>query len=354
MMKKNISIFLIILIAFSAFYEGCLRDNITPAFNLNMENSALILNYLEEHGDIMKTDSLSIYVQSDEVYNNKNYLIIDVRSKNNFEKGHIPGAINIQNDSLVQYLNKIVLSDYTKIILVSATGQSSSYYTCLLRLYGFYNVYSMLFGMAQWNTAFADTMIHNSKDVDYIRDLNDSLYTFPPKEPLPSVTFSNTGPDIQSKIRGRIAGLIKKGFIKDTVFVTNDYFGTIRISTEVTLDSYVVCYGNNWLYMSGKGGILGPGHLPNAVQYHPGISLRSDTYLQTLPPNKAIIVYGYSGDISAFVVAYLRVLGYDAKTLLFGANGLIYSYMVDNLENFIPFVYQANNINNFPYVTGNQ
>ena len=354
MMKKNIFTFLIILIAFSAIYEGCLRDNITPAFNLNMENSALILNYLEEQGNILKTDSLSIYAQADEVYSNKNYLIIDVRSKNSFEKGHISGAINIQNDSLVQYLNGIMLSDYTKIILVSATGQSSSYYTCLLRLYGFYNVYSMLFGMAQWNTAFADTMIRNTKDAAFIRYLNDSLYTFPPKEPLPAVTFNNTGSDIQSKIRGRIAGLIKKGFIKDTVFVTDDYFGITRIPTEVTLDSYIVCYGNNWLYMSGKGGILGPGHLPNAVQYTPGISLRSDTYLQTLPSNKKIIVYGYSGDISAFVVAYLRVLGYDAKTLLYGASGFIYSYMIENSENFTPFIYRYGNINNFPYVTDSQ
>jgi hypothetical protein len=29
------------------------------------------------------------------------------------------------------------------------------------------------------------------------------------------------------------------------------------------------------------------------------------------------------------VAAYLRVLGYDAKTLLFGANGMMYDKMVE-------------------------
>ena len=35
-------------------------------------------------------------------------------------------------------------------------------------------------------------------------------------------------------------------------------------------------------------------------------------------------MYCWTGQTSANMAAYLRVLGYQAKTLLFGANGMIY------------------------------
>ncbi len=54
-------------------------------------------------------------------------------------------------------------------------------------------------------------------------------------------------------------------------------------------------------------------------------SLSAD--LKTLPTDKTIVVYCYTGQTSANLAAYLRVLGYDAKSLKFGTNTMIYNTM---------------------------
>ncbi|MDF1575369.1 MAG: rhodanese-like domain-containing protein [Bacteroidales bacterium] len=57
------------------------------------------------------------------------------------------------------------------------------------------------------------------------------------------------------------------------------------------------------------------------------MDLAVDEVLKMLPTDKTIVVYCYSGQNSARIAAYLRVLGYDAKSLKFGANGMIYDEM---------------------------
>ena len=62
--------------------------------------------------------------------------------------------------------------------------------------------------------------------------------------------------------------------------------------------------------------------------------------------DETVVVYCYSGQTSAYVTAYLKVLGYDAKSLKFGANTMIW--------NRIPagkFV-TASAVMDYDYVTG--
>ncbi len=46
--------------------------------------------------------------------------------------------------------------------------------------------------------------------------------------------------------------------------------------------------------------------------------------LQNLPTDKTIVVYCWTGQTSAQVVAYLRMLGYDAVSMYYGMNGCSY------------------------------
>jgi rhodanese-related sulfurtransferase len=69
------------------------------------------------------------------------------------------------------------------------------------------------------------------------------------------------------------------------------------------------------------------GHIPGAIQYTPKADLKLDTFLKTLPTDKTIAVYCYTGQTSAHVAAFLKILGYDAKTILFGVNGMAYDTM---------------------------
>ncbi len=70
-----------------------------------------------------------------------------------------------------------------------------------------------------------------------------------------------------------------------------------------------------------------PGHIEGAMQYTPKESIGLDTYLKTLPTDKTIVVYCYTGQTSANLACYLRILGYDAKSLKFGCNSMIYDHM---------------------------
>ena len=53
----------------------------------------------------------------------------------------------------------------------------------------------------------------------------------------------------------------------------------------------------------------------------------STSHLNTLPTDKSVVVYCYTGQTSAHVAGYLRVLGYDAKSMLFGVNGMAWDNM---------------------------
>ena len=66
------------------------------------------------------------------------------------------------------------------------------------------------------------------------------------------------------------------------------------------------------------------GHVEGSIQYTPKNDLKLATFIKTLPTNKIIVVYCYTGQTSAQVATYLRLLGYDAKSLQFGANRLFY------------------------------
>jgi rhodanese-related sulfurtransferase len=69
------------------------------------------------------------------------------------------------------------------------------------------------------------------------------------------------------------------------------------------------------------------GHIEGAIQYTPKNDLKLAQFLKTLPTNKTIVVYCYSGHTSSFIAPYLRTLGYDAKSLLYGTNNLFYNSM---------------------------
>ena len=71
------------------------------------------------------------------------------------------------------------------------------------------------------------------------------------------------------------------------------------------------------------------GHIPGAVQYTPKADLKLAAFLKTLPTNKTIVVYCYTGQTSANVATILRVMGYDAKRLAFGTHGMIWQRMKD-------------------------
>jgi len=346
---KCLNILFVILISFGV--TGCLTDEDLLVFDMSLSNNAMLLYYLEEQGDYINSINMPSIVNVDEVYNHLNdYLIIDTRTNLEYTAGHIPGAVNIQNDSLIAFLNSNEISNYTKVILVSEDGQASSYYTCLLRLYGITNTYSLLFGMTQWNSTFSEAWSNNIGDSQVTQYFNFDTYTNDSLSNLPIINFSNSNKSFENKVKYRIDEIIKVGFINEESYVSIHPLEML-FNGEPVSDFYIICFGILPFYLQNPLDPLAVGHFPNAVSYVPGKNLKSTDNLQLVPNEKKIVVYSYSGQLSAFVVAHLRLLGYDAKSLLYGGNMLFYTFMVDKFATYYPFVFLTSDIRNYPYVS---
>lgn len=86
--------------------------------------------------------------------NNENAKVIDVRSKEDFKKGHIVSAINIPlADIKANKVDAIEKFKSTPIILVCDSGVTSSQAANMLDKKGFENLSNLKGGMSDWTNA---------------------------------------------------------------------------------------------------------------------------------------------------------------------------------------------------------
>lgn len=344
MMKSLKILFLTILL----LSNGCLEDKVVSLENIELEPTAKILRFIESTGDFANSLQSPGTINVDEVYTSiDQYIILDIRTTAEFVSGHIQTAINIQTDKLYEIVDSLnIAKPSKKILLVSKNGQASSYFVSLLRMAGFKNTFGLKFGMAYWNIQFADEWINIPK-----RDEGLSAYvnieypklqlTTLPKIDIPVTLKSNNEIGIY-----RIKEVIKNGFQAGINY-------SVNFNEDVKDKHFKICYGQRSLYESVPF-VGGVGHPPETRWYQDGplFDFRSVNYLQTLPSDQPIIIYSGSGHSSACIAAYLTVLGYNVKTLLFGANQLFYSSMGSALE-LLGEKFKPDEIRNYPYVTGN-
>ena len=353
MTRKNILLFSTFTLCLFCI-SGCEKDKVTDPFSFKIESSAQLLSYLEKEGDIMNTIPIPV-LQAEEVYNYLGSdLIIDLRKNSGYVEGHISGSKNIGNDSLFKYV-KENYSRFAEVVLVSASGQSAAYYTGLLRLAGFSNVYYMNFGMASWNDLFSSVwtdrlMIMPDTTILYTR----TEYPKGKYSPLPQIDINPPSLTMKDFVYSRIDSMIKEGF--DESYYSSLSKSVIKFTdwNSRKADFYTICIGSRMLYASTSG-------QDTSVTYHPDGAIlytvpgpadfRSITYLQTLPSTASIAAYSGSGQESAFYIAYLRLLGYDVKSILFGMNNIDYNMLLHSTE-LAAFAFQSSNIMNYPYETG--
>ena len=234
--------------------------------------------------------------------------IIDIRAAADYDAGHVENAVNVAAGELLTHLEGTTDDDDAEEIhIICYSGQSAAWATCLLRLAGYDNVYSMLFGMSSWHDDFAGSWNNN------IGSMYSSQFTSDATEKgeagdLPVInTGFETGEEI---LMARIEEAFAAGF-SPTGIGASEVFGS--------LDNYYIA--NYW----SEEDYTDIGHIPGARQYTPKTSMQLDADLLTLPTDETVVVYCWTGQTSANLAVYLRVLGYDAKTLRFGANGMIYN-----------------------------
>ncbi len=302
---------------FAVFFVSCDDgDDPIPAIN----EAEVLVEYLESAAsplgkDFVSTDLPTIISATD--VNSLNLTsqvyVIDIRSSTDFATGHIIGAHNVALGDVLSHIESTDLSAYTKVVIACYSGQTAGFATSLLRLLGYDNVFSLKWGMSSWHTDFAgawNTAIAsgNARATQFVSTATDKGAI----GEMPTLsTGKTTGQEI---LEARVDAVFAEGY--DPAKVTN---------TVVFDDSdnyYIINYWVTEHYDD-------PGHIPGAIQYTPKETLKFSVDLKTLPTDKKVAVYCYTGQTSSFVTAYLRVLGYDAKSILYGANGMIYDKLVE-------------------------
>lgn len=319
---------LFVTLALSSF-TTIQKDSI-PNTKTSSEFETLV-NYLESQGRY-KSITENTLISADEVKKNiKNvkYHIIDIRSESWFEYGHIKNAYNVKAENLLNYFEtKITPNNFDKIVVICYSGQSASYYTSLLRIAGYNNVYSMKWGMSSWRVDFAEnSWLKNVKNTFASKlETNEN-----------SVTANNSFPSLQTgKLDAK--AILRTKLLKAFAVPYREH---IIKSTDVFANPanyYVISYNTSENYKNG--------HIPGAKEYQPASSFQLTTDLNTLPADKKVAIYCETGQNAAKMVAYLSILGYDTGNIAYGEN----SFMNTQLKAKNWNAFSKKEINMFPVI----
>jgi len=293
----------------------------------------LLLKYLAESGDYVNSREFPSLIGAEPAFKalGEKTLVIDIRQPEIYKKGHIKGAVNVEMPELPAYFSeKIKPFEYDKIILACYSGQSSSYATSLLRLMGYGNVFSLRLGMSGWNPKM-DNKWAAGISSKYEAKLDTTNFDKAPAGDFPQLnTGKTTGAEIfDARVNSLFSDYDNAHIDADSVFANPGKY-------------YIINYERKDKYDTG--------HIPGAVRYKPGGTLGIVTEMQTIPVDREVVVYCGTGHNSAFVTAYLRLFGYNAKTLRFGNNAFMHKKMVLEEPTMAWQPYKKGDTQNFPVV----
>ena len=83
----------------------------------------------------------------------KKFILLDVRSKEEFDAGHLPNAINISRGLLEFQIGQAIPDKNANIILYCRTGARSALTTLVLNEMGYTNAKNMAGAFKAWGTA---------------------------------------------------------------------------------------------------------------------------------------------------------------------------------------------------------
>lgn len=318
---KKLSI-LLILVLFVLPYTGCKKNTTEPEPAIN--ETEVLVDYLEKSGtqygylyDCTAFVLDAAQFRTEFLADSTKIHIIDLRTASDYNTKRLRRAVNVAMKDLRAHFNTLNLNNLNRVVLVCYSGQSAAYAASLMRsLYPIATankIVSLKFGMSSIDSMFARgywlDRRSNGRATQFVT--ND-----PPAKPaqgsLPKInTGKKTGREI---LEARVDSLLAQGFTPATISEATVY---------QNLNNYFVI--NYWPLQYYKD----PGHISTAYHYDPADRpFLTSTFLKTLPTNQPIVFYCYTGQTSAYFAAYLRLLGYDVRSLLYGANSMIYDLML--------------------------
>ena len=240
------------------------------------------------------------------------YFVMDIRKKDyyfagtpDFEDGHIPGAHSVALADVVTY-EAANNAGNLPVVVACYTGHDSGHGTMALRLSGVTTAKSLKWGMSSWHSDFNlwDSKIGNAAG-NYAGSWDDSDST----PTLPSFADS---PELVSGLEDG-AAILDYQITNAVVDGLNGITNSEVLAAPTAFDIYTYWAKADWdVY----------GSIAGSYQVTPG-AFGLDN-LDILDPSTTNVFTCWSGQTASMIAAWLNALGYDARTLKFSANGMIY------------------------------
>ena len=268
-------------------------------------------SYTTPGGDPVNVNADAVYANLIDGNAANDPYILDWRSAADYAAGHIAGAQNAAFANFESVLNAIPAGK--TVLNVCYTGQTAGYPTAYMNMLGI-AAQNLKFGMCGWTSdpAITGSRWENNTSDDYADWLTTVVATPTETHDFPEL---NTGKTTALEILREAAqeNLVTNGIRSISVA---DLYAEIEVNGNED-DYFIVNYFPNGPYNAG--------HIPGSFQYVPNQSLGRSQMMKYLPTDKTIVVYCYTGQTSAQVVAYLNALGYDSRSLSYGVNAICHS-----------------------------
>lgn len=330
-MKLHKLYYLLVLVLFIGLI-GCDDDSTGPDPVVN--ETEVILDYLENDlqfpygGFVVEAENVRTTLLANP---NAQYLV-DIRAEEDYNTGYITGSVQVNFTDLYNHIKGINTGSYERIVLVCYSGQSAAYAAALLRAAGYANVFSLKYGMSSWHEDLAGPWLNNRSNARATQFVKTPAPPKPNKDDLPEITTGLT--EAVDIIDARVAELFAAGYSPAIVNHNTLY---------QNLNGYrIINYWPENLYMN-------LGHIEGALNYPPATNpWKNENDLLTLSTDIPNVIYCYTGQTSSYLSGYLRILGFDSRSLLYGGNGMIYDVMrnTNTPNTFIP----ENDIKNYDYI----
>jgi rhodanese-related sulfurtransferase len=304
---KNFLKLLVLGLFVALVFTNCKEDPVDPTVN----EFEVLVQYMNDNnldlsainGGFAKAGS-SLNVDPVD-FSIPDYYVIDIRQAVDFEAGHIKNAVNVP---VADILAEGPKAAGKPILVVCYSGQTAGRGVAALRLKGF-EAYTLKWGMSSWHSNFSSKW--SSKVTDYASPnwvttgtppANVTFTTFP--------TLTTTETDGDKILDERITAMLGNSSwtaSRDDVLANPTNFFINNYWTQAPWDLF--------------------GHINGAYRINEELNL---TGLKYLDPSKTIVTYCYTGQTSSITSAWLDVLGYNAKSLSYGANAIVHSALLAN------------------------
>ncbi|PKM94561.1 MAG: sulfurtransferase [Firmicutes bacterium HGW-Firmicutes-1] len=209
-------------------------------------------------------------------------VILDIRTAEDYAKGHVAGAINVPWGTEISS-NITKIPQDKEVFIYCYTGQTAGQAVMTLNLAGI-NARSVEFG---WNLGISK--VEGFEAVTDVNEFGSDVY--------------EVDPEIEAALNDYYGGLAAVQETKYKFYKISE--DDLKAMMESDEDFYILSVRQAADFE--KGHIEGASNIPFIAGMEQQFS--------TLPMDKKIVVYCYTGQTSGQVVAGLRLLGYDAVSL---------------------------------------